>query len=46
MKKKMVDIMNAFHKYNSDNMAYLAGYLVEKDGLKIAWIKITASDSI
>ena len=76
MKKRMLDIMNTFHKYNSDNMAYLAfgldakehydalvvapsyspyklkmdgyckvttlregayiaGYLVEKDGLKI-----------
>lgn len=86
MKKKMIDIMNIFHKYNSDNMAYLvfgldvkehydalvvapsyspyklkmdsyckvktlregayiAGYLVEKDGLKIAWIKTAASDS-
>ena len=86
MKKKMLDIMNTFHQYNSDNMAYLAfgldvkqhydalvvapsyspyklkmdsyckvttlkegayitGYLVEKDGLKIAWIKTAASDS-
>lgn len=86
MKKRMLDIMNTFHKYNSDNMAYLAfgldvkehydalvvapsyspyklkmdsyckvttlkegayiaGYLVEKDGLKIAWIKTAASDS-
>ena len=25
--------------------AYIAGYLVEKDGLKIAWIKIASSDS-
>ena len=86
MKKRMLDIMNTFHKYNTDNMAYLAfgldakehydalvvapsyspyklkmdsyckvttlkegayiaGYLVEKDGLKIAWIKTAASDS-
>lgn len=83
MKPKMQQIMDAFHKYNSENMAYLAfgldaetmydalviapsytpykilekvdckittlregayiaGYLVEKDDLKIAWIK-TAS---
>lgn len=86
MKKKMIDIMNTFHKYNADNMAYLAfgldakehydalvvapsyspyklkmdsyckvttlkegayiaGYLVEKDGLKITWIKTASSDS-
>ena len=25
--------------------SYIAGYLVEKDGLKIAWIKIASSDS-
>ena len=25
--------------------AYIAGYLVEKDGMKIAWIKIGSSDS-
>ncbi|MCR5754037.1 MAG: hypothetical protein K6G30_04375 [Acetatifactor sp.] len=25
--------------------AYIAGYLVEKDGLKIAWIKIASTDS-
>lgn len=86
MKKKMIEIMDKFHQYNSDNMAYLAfgldknerydalvvapsfspyklkmdeyckvttlkegafiaGYLVEKDGLKIAWIKTASSDS-
>lgn len=86
MKKRMLDIMDKFHKYNSENMAYLAfgldknehydalvvapsyspyklkmesyckvttlkegayisGYLVEKDGLKIAWIKTASSDS-
>lgn len=83
MKEKMKQIMDMFHKYNTENMAYLAfgldaeteydalvvapsytpykiltnvdctittlregayigGYLVEKDDLKIAWIK-TAS---
>ena len=86
MKKRMIEIMDKFHQYNSDNMAYLAfgldknehydalvvapsfspyklkmdsyckvttlkegayiaGYLVEKDDLKIAWIKIASSDS-
>ncbi len=86
MKKRMIEIMDKFHRYNSDNMAYLAfgldknehydalvvapsyspyklkmesscevttlkegsyiaGYLVEKDGLKIAWIKTASSDS-
>lgn len=86
MKKKMIEIMEKFHQYNSGNMAYLAfglekeehydalvvapsyspyklrmdsdckvttlkegayiaGYLVEKDGLKIAWIKTASSDS-
>lgn len=86
MKKKMIDIMNEFHKYNSDNMAYLAfgfdknmhydalvvapsftpykihmdehcrvttlkegaysaGYLLERDNMKIAWIKTASSDS-
>ncbi len=33
MKSKMVDIMNAFHKYNSDNMAYLAFGLDAKETL-------------
>lgn len=86
MKKRMVEIMDKFHQYNSDNMAflafgldrnehydalvvapsfspyklkmdeyckvttlkegaYIAGYLVEKDNLKIAWIKTASSDS-
>ena len=86
MKKRMIEIMDKFHQYNSDNMAYLAfgldqkehydalvvapsfspyklkmdrycrvttlkegaylaGYLVEKDGLKLAWIKTASSDS-
>lgn len=86
MKKRMIEIMDKFHQYNSDNMAflafgfdknehydalvvapsfspyklkmenyckvttlregaYIAGYLVEKDDLKIAWIKTAASDS-
>ncbi|MGN0418986.1 MAG: hypothetical protein ACI4E4_00910 [Acetatifactor sp.] len=86
MKKRMIEIMDKFHQYNSDNMAYLAfgldqkehydalvvapsfspyklkmdryckvttlkegaylaGYLVEKDGLKLAWIKTSSSDS-
>ena len=86
MKKRMIEIMDKFHQYNSDNMAYLAfgldknehydalvvapsfspyklkmdsyckvttlkegayiaGYLVEKDDLKIAWIKTSSSDS-
>lgn len=84
MKKKMQRILDAFHRYNSENMAfqafglsadeyydalvvapsytpfkliddpnckitllregaYIAGYLVEKDGLRIAWIKIGSS---
>lgn len=86
MKEKMRRIMERFHHYNSDNMAfqvfglnketeydalvvapsytpytlkmdeycrvttlkegsYIAGYLVEKDDLKIAWIKIGSSDA-
>lgn len=86
MKKRMIEIMDKFHQYNSENMAYLAfgldkaehydalvvapsfspyklkmetyckvttlkegaylaGYLVEKDNLKIAWIKTASSDS-
>lgn len=86
MKKRMIEIMDKLHQYNSDNMAYLAfgldknehynalvvapsfspyklkmdsyckvttlkegayiaGYLVEKDDLKIAWIKTASSDS-
>lgn len=86
MKKRILEIMDKFHQYNSDNMAYqafgldsaehydalvvapgfspyklkmeeycrvttlkeeayLAGYLVEKDKLKIAWIKTASSDS-
>lgn len=86
MKEKMKNIINSFHKYNSENMAYLAfgldnsivydvlvvapsytpykfkledtcqvttlkegsyiaGYLVEKDDLKIAWVKFGSSDS-
>lgn len=86
MKKRMLEIMDKFHKYNSENMAflafgldkeehydalvvapsfspyklkmdeyckvttlregaYLAGYLVEKDNLKIAWVKTASSDS-
>ena len=86
MKKRMIEIMDKFHQYNSNNMAYLAfgldqkehydalvvapsfspyklkmdrycrvttlkegaylaGYLVEKDGLKLAWIKTASSDS-
>ncbi len=84
MKKKLRQIVDAFHKYNSENMAfqafglseditydalviapsfspyklkmerfctvttlkegaYIAGYLVEKDNKKIAWIKIGSS---
>ena len=84
MKEKMKKIMDKFHQYNSENMAfqafglrddivydalvvapsyspyklkmerfckvttlkegaYIGGYLVEKDGLKIAWIKIGSS---
>lgn len=84
MKKKLKQIVDAFHKYNSKNMAfqafglseditydalviapsfspyklkmerfctvttlkegaYIAGYLVEKDNKKIAWIKIGSS---
>lgn len=84
MKDKMKRIMDKFHQYNSENMAfqafglsndivydalvvapsfspyklkmerfckvttlkegaYIAGYLVEKDNLKIAWIKIGSS---
>lgn len=84
MKKKLEQIVDAFHKYNSENMAfqafglseditydalviapsfspyklkmerfctvttlkegaYIAGYLVEKDNKKIAWIKIGSS---
>lgn len=86
MKKRMLEIMDKFHKYNSENMAflafgldkeehydalvvapsfspyklkmdeyckvttlregaYLAGFLVEKDNLKIAWVKTASSDS-
>ncbi len=86
MKKRMIEIIDKFHEYNSENMAYLtfgldknihydalvvapsfspyklkmdnscevttlregaylAGYLVEKDNLKIAWIKTASSDS-
>lgn len=86
MKKRMIEIMDKFHQYNSENMAllafgldkedhydalvvapsfspyklkmdkycnvttlkegaYIAGYLVEKDNLKIAWIKTASSDS-
>ena len=84
MKEKLKQIVDAFHKYNSENMAfqafglseditydalviapsfspyklkmerfctvttlkegaYIAGYLVEKDNKKIAWIKIGSS---
>lgn|GEM_PF-513516 len=84
MKEKLKQIVNTFHRYNSENMAfqtfglspedtfdalvvapsfspyklgldarcavatlkegaYTAGYLVEKDNLKIAWIKIGSS---
>ena len=84
MKEKMKKIMDKFHQYNSENMAfqafglrddivydvlvvapsyspyklkverfckvttlkegaYIGGYLVEKDNLKIAWIKIGSS---
>ena len=84
MNKKLKQIVDAFHKYNSENMAfqafglseditydalviapsfspyklkmerfctvttlkegaYIAGYLVEKDNKKIAWIKIGSS---
>ncbi|MGI5894236.1 MAG: hypothetical protein ACOX6P_06530 [Candidatus Merdivicinus sp.] len=83
MKEKMKKILDSFHRYNSDKMAYqafglsdeveydalivapsytpykilndsnckittlrqgtyIAGYLVEKDGLQIAWIQISA----
>lgn len=86
MKEKMKKIMDKFHSYNSEDMAfqafglrketeydalvvapsftpyklkvdqycsvttlkegaYIAGYLVEKDGMKIAWIKIGSSDA-
>lgn len=86
MKEKMKRIMERFHHYNSDNMAfqtfglskdivydalvvapsytpyklkmdeyckvttlkegsYIAGYLVQKDDLKIAWIQIGSSDA-
>lgn len=86
MKEKMKRILDTFHKYNVDNMAYLvfgldagvvydalviapdfspyklkldeycevttlregsyvAGYLVEKDGLKIAWVKVSSSET-
>lgn len=86
MKERMKKMIEAFHKYNSENMAYqtfgfdssteydalvvapsftpyrlgmdnscqvttlressyLGGYLVEKDNLKIAWIKVASSDS-
>lgn len=86
MKDKMRKILDTFHRYNSENMAfqafglrseieydalvvapsytpckiisdedckitllregaYIAGYLVEKDDLKIAWIKISSSAS-
>ena len=31
MKKRMLDIMNTFHKYNTDNMAYLAFGLDAKE---------------
>ena len=31
MKKRMIDIMNTFHKYNTDNMAYLAFGLDAKE---------------
>ena len=31
MKKRMFDIMNTFHKYNTDNMAYLAFGLDAKE---------------
>lgn len=84
MKQRLKQIVDTFHKYNSDNMAfqafglksdvtydalviapsfspyklhmedrckvttlregaYIAGYLVEKDNLKIAWIKTASS---
>ncbi len=84
MKEKLKNILDTFHKYNSEHMAaqafglnedivydalvvapsfspyklgmdatckvttlkegaYIAGYLVEKDGLNIAWIKIGSS---
>ena len=86
MKEALKNIVDTFHRYNSEDMAaqafglsadviydalvvapsfspykleiekyckvtllkegaYLAGYLVEKDGLKIAWIKIGSSAS-
>lgn len=86
MKEKMKIIMEKFHQYNSENMAYqafglnrdetydvlvvapsyspyklkmeeycdvltlkegayLAGYLVQIEGLKIAWVKIGSSDA-
>lgn len=86
MKQRMIEIMDTFHKYNSENMAYMAfgfdtsihydalvvapsfspyklkmdsycevttlregayiaGYLVEKDGMKIAWVKTASSDT-
>ena len=86
MKEKMRMIMDSFHRYNSENMAfqafgldkdivydalvvapsfspyklkmdnhcrvttlkegaYIAGYLVEKDDFKIAWVKIGSSDA-
>ena len=84
MKEPLKSIVDAFHKYNSENMAeqtfalssdeqydllvvapsytpyklhmdeyckvttlaersYLSSFLVEKDGLRIAWVKIAAS---
>ena len=84
MKDKLRNMVECFHKYNTEHMAlqafglsedtsydalviapsftpyklkmdtyckvttlkegaYIAGYLVEKDGLKIAWIKIASS---
>lgn len=86
MKEKLKKIMDSFHKYNTEKMAYLAfglsdeveydalvvapsftpyklkldsvctvttlregayisGYLVKKDGMKIAWIKTSSSAS-
>ena len=84
MKERLIEIVETFHKYNSEHMAaqtfglsedvvydalvvaprytpyrinmqdkckittlaersYIGGYLVERDGLKIAWIKIGSS---
>lgn len=86
MKKRLIDIIEKFHYYNDDHMAYnifglddtmhydavviapsytpyklgvdayckitllkqsayTEGYLVEKDNLKIAWVKVASSDS-